>query len=33
MRDDKTRNSIIFFVSAALLLMVYQFFVIESQAK
>jgi len=33
MRDDNTRNTIIFFVSAALLLMVYQFFVIEPQAK
>jgi YidC/Oxa1 family membrane protein insertase len=33
MRDDNTRNTIIFFVCAALLLLVYQVFVIEPQAK
>ena len=31
MRDENTRNTIIFFVCAALLLMVYQFFVIAPQ--
>jgi YidC/Oxa1 family membrane protein insertase len=33
MRDDNTRNTIIFFVCAALLLLVYQVFVIDPQAK
>jgi YidC/Oxa1 family membrane protein insertase len=33
MRDDNTRNTIIFFVCAALLLLVYQVFVIEPQSK
>ena len=33
MRDDNTRNTIIFFVSAALILLVYQFLVIEPQSK
>ncbi len=33
MRDDNTRNTIIFFVCAALLLMVYQFFVIAPQDR
>ena len=33
MRDDNTRNTIIFFVSAALILLVYQFLVVEPQAK
>ncbi len=33
MRDDNTRNTIIFFVCAALMLVVYQFLVIEPQAK
>jgi len=33
MRDDNTRNTIIFFVCAALLLLVYQVFVIGPQDK
>ncbi|MBW8815105.1 MAG: membrane protein insertase YidC [Caulobacterales bacterium] len=33
MRDDNTRNTIIFFVCAAILLVVYQFFVVDPQAK
>ena len=33
MRDDNSRNTIIFFVCAALLLMVYQFFVIAPQDR
>jgi len=33
MRDDNTRNTIIFFVCAALLLLVYQVFVIDPQSK
>lgn len=33
MKDENTRNTIIFFVCAALLLVAYQFFVIEPQAK
>lgn len=33
MRDDNTRNTIIFFVCAALLLLVYQVFVIDPQAR
>jgi len=33
MRDDNTRNTIIFFVCAALLLLVYQVFVIDPQQK
>ncbi|WP_337187418.1 membrane protein insertase YidC [Phenylobacterium sp.] len=33
MRDDNTRNTIIFFVCAALLLLVYQVFIIDPQAR
>jgi YidC/Oxa1 family membrane protein insertase len=33
MRDENTRNTIIFFVCAAILLVVYQFFVVAPQAK
>lgn len=33
MRDENTRNTIIFFVCAAILLVVYQFLVVEPQAK
>jgi len=33
MRDENTRNTIIFFVCAAIMLMAYQFFVADPQAK
>jgi YidC/Oxa1 family membrane protein insertase len=33
MRDDNTRNTIIFFVSAALLLLLYQLFILDPQAR